>query len=259
MKILLISDIHSNFPALEAVWKRESDSDLILCAGDLVDWGLYPREVLNWCRDHKVVSVAGNHDRYICRLFRQAQAGSPPPAGTLAAMNLERLDEEDIRWLEALPDNRRVRAGNASFDLRHCYQEEEDRHRLLKRWERCESRMAFDEIWMDDDDAHVRVAVTGHSHQCCLFQVDDGMFFLNPGSLAYRVCSDSHTKGAQYAVYQDGNFFLHHLDYDRSVFIPLLEQANLSDHVRKESMYYLVTDCPDSGSEEAGGNPNQDK
>ena len=40
MKVLIISDIHANMDALNAVWARESDADAILCAGDVVDWGL---------------------------------------------------------------------------------------------------------------------------------------------------------------------------------------------------------------------------
>lgn len=48
MKALILSDIHSNIYALEAIWNKERDSDLILCAGDLVDYGPFPQEVLAW-------------------------------------------------------------------------------------------------------------------------------------------------------------------------------------------------------------------
>ena len=46
MKLLILSDLHANLPALEAVWAREKDCDAVLCAGDLVDWGFFPREVV---------------------------------------------------------------------------------------------------------------------------------------------------------------------------------------------------------------------
>jgi len=50
MKALIISDIHSNIYALEAIWAQERDNDIIYCAGDLVDYGPFPKEVLDWVR-----------------------------------------------------------------------------------------------------------------------------------------------------------------------------------------------------------------
>ena len=65
MKTLIISDLHSNIYALEAIWNKERDSDIVYCAGDLVDYGPYPKEVLNWVQSHNVHCVQGNHDRGI--------------------------------------------------------------------------------------------------------------------------------------------------------------------------------------------------
>ena len=39
MKIWLISDVHGNWPALQAVLQPESDADRVLCLGDLVNYG----------------------------------------------------------------------------------------------------------------------------------------------------------------------------------------------------------------------------
>lgn len=242
MKVLVISDIHANFPALEAVWKRERDSDLILCAGDLVDWGPYPKEVLDWCRDHRVLAVIGNHDQDVCRLYREAQAGSPLPDGTFAAGNAEMLDDTDIRWLEALPEARTIEVGSAAFHIKHYFTREDDQHAILKRWIVHESKMAFDKGWPPEVKAPVRVLVTGHTHQCYLYMVEAGSFFLNPGSLSYRVCTDSHVKGAQYAVYQDSDFALRHVDYDRSAFVSVLAGMKLRPEVRQTALYHLVED-----------------
>ena len=55
MKALILSDLHSNIHALEAIWARERDSDAIYCAGDLVDYGPFPNEVLDWVRQRRVV------------------------------------------------------------------------------------------------------------------------------------------------------------------------------------------------------------
>ena len=63
MKALIISDIHSNIFALEAIWQREHDCDVVFCAGDLVDYGPSPGEVIAWVQAHGVACVQGNHDR----------------------------------------------------------------------------------------------------------------------------------------------------------------------------------------------------
>lgn len=64
MKLLIISDIHANWPALHAVLEAESDADEILCLGDLVDYGPEPLRCVEWAIAHVPVTrlIQGNHD-----------------------------------------------------------------------------------------------------------------------------------------------------------------------------------------------------
>ena len=71
MKALVVSDIHSNIYALQAIWEQEHDSDVIYCAGDLVDYGPFPSEVIQWVREHEVICVGGNHDAWVVLHDRQ--------------------------------------------------------------------------------------------------------------------------------------------------------------------------------------------
>jgi len=48
MKVLIVSDIHGNWPALQAVLRAEPDADEILCLGDLVNYGPQPVECVQW-------------------------------------------------------------------------------------------------------------------------------------------------------------------------------------------------------------------
>lgn len=61
MKILLISDIHSNFEALQKI-VNYTDYDEILFAGDVVDYGPNPKDVFYILEYLKVKRVLGNHD-----------------------------------------------------------------------------------------------------------------------------------------------------------------------------------------------------
>ena len=48
MKMVTLSDIHGNWPALQAVLAAEPDADPILCLGNLVNYGLQPTEYLTY-------------------------------------------------------------------------------------------------------------------------------------------------------------------------------------------------------------------
>ena len=64
MKLLIISDVHANWPALRAVLESESDADDTLCLGDLVHYGPHPAECVAWARQMLPAGwvIQGDHD-----------------------------------------------------------------------------------------------------------------------------------------------------------------------------------------------------
>lgn len=64
MKLAILSDIHSNLEALEAVFEdaQNQNIDSIYCTGDLVGYAANPNEVIHLLRQRKVKCVMGNHD-----------------------------------------------------------------------------------------------------------------------------------------------------------------------------------------------------
>ena len=64
MRYLIISDLHSNWEALQSVLADAAGKyDQILCCGDLVGYGADPNPVIDWVRVHVRATVRGNHDR----------------------------------------------------------------------------------------------------------------------------------------------------------------------------------------------------
>ena len=64
MPYLILSDIHGNYEALEAVLEdARGRYDRILCLGDLVGYGADPNQVTAWAKSNVVSIVRGNHDR----------------------------------------------------------------------------------------------------------------------------------------------------------------------------------------------------
>jgi len=59
MRILLLADIHGNWPALAAI---NEPHDLCLCLGDLVDYALDPAPCIDWVRRNARHAIRGNHD-----------------------------------------------------------------------------------------------------------------------------------------------------------------------------------------------------
>ena len=63
MKILVISDIHSNLSALEAVLEAAGETDAVWCLGDLVGYGPDPNECVELIRSlPNITCLIGNHD-----------------------------------------------------------------------------------------------------------------------------------------------------------------------------------------------------
>lgn len=67
MRIALFSDIHANFPALEACLKsiEEQKPDAIYCLGDLVGYNVWANEVVHEIKRRGIPTIAGNYDQGI--------------------------------------------------------------------------------------------------------------------------------------------------------------------------------------------------
>ena len=65
MRVLIVSDIHGNLPAFEAVLadaEQRGGFETIWCLGDTVGYGAQPNECLDRLRQYPLVSLVGNHD-----------------------------------------------------------------------------------------------------------------------------------------------------------------------------------------------------
>jgi putative phosphoesterase len=64
MKLAILSDVHANLHALEAVWEdiEAQQPDEVYCLGDLVGYGAFPNEAVEFVHDHSIPTVMGNYD-----------------------------------------------------------------------------------------------------------------------------------------------------------------------------------------------------
>jgi predicted phosphodiesterase len=115
-RIAIVSDIHGNLTALEAVLAdlRQASPDLILHGGDLADAGASPVEVVDRIRELGWHGVVGNTDEMLFRPESLTEFASQSPKlqplfaviGEMAAATREALGEERLAWLRGQPLSR---------------------------------------------------------------------------------------------------------------------------------------------------------
>jgi predicted phosphodiesterase len=101
MRALILSDIHSNIDALEAVLVGAPDYDAVWNLGDVVGYNAAPIEVIERVRKLGNVFVRGNHDRACSGLDDAENFNSI--AWAAAQWTKTRLDNDSAEWLRNLP------------------------------------------------------------------------------------------------------------------------------------------------------------
>lgn len=101
MRILVLSDIHSNLDALEASLAVARSYDLVVNLGDIVGYGACPNEVIDRSRAMGKYFVRGNHDKAASGLMDLKDFN--PIAGLAALWTRDQLTPENLEWLRSLP------------------------------------------------------------------------------------------------------------------------------------------------------------
>ncbi|MEO7295656.1 MAG: metallophosphoesterase family protein [Candidatus Limnocylindria bacterium] len=105
MRIAVLSDIHANLPALEAVLADLADVDQIWVLGDIVGYGPQPNEVITTLQAMGARSVLGNHDGAAVGLVDAAYFN--PDARKAIEWTAEAIDGNARSYLATLPEVRR--------------------------------------------------------------------------------------------------------------------------------------------------------
>jgi putative phosphoesterase len=199
VKIVVISDIHSNFAALDAL--SEVGYDELWCLGDLVDYGPEPNEVIQWVQENAHVCVRGNHDHAVgFDVDPQCSAPFKKLAASTRHFTQDVMTDADVEYLRSLPIQREIRTNGTSFYLVHaiptdplfgyCPEESET-------WKQEVS-------WINSD-----VLVVGHTHTPFVRRVGETII-VNPGSIGQPKTGRPF---ACCAVWEDGEIVLKEYEY----------------------------------------------
>lgn len=207
MNVGVVSDVHGNRIALEAVLEDMPDVAVVVNAGDVVGYNPWPAECVEAIRQREIPTVMGNHDRVVAQ-------GSTFRGNELARAGVEHakraLDDAQREWLAGLPRERTVLDGR--IKLVHGHPENPDRYTYPE-----EFRPAL----LGEED----VLVMGHTHVQGAAGFPEGVV-LNPGSVGQPRDGDPR---AAYAVVDPTTreVDLRRVEYDIEHVIDAVEAAGL--------------------------------
>ncbi|GHF47762.1 diadenosine tetraphosphatase ApaH/serine/threonine PP2A family protein phosphatase [Deinococcus metalli] len=106
MRLLLLSDIHANHTALQAVLSdaEARKYDQVIHLGDALGYGPHPREVLDTLRDLDAVCIMGNHDHMLLEYADGTRPVKDSVVSVALKYQLERLSERDVAWVRTWRD-----------------------------------------------------------------------------------------------------------------------------------------------------------
>lgn len=210
MRIALVSDIHGNLPALEAVWSEleEIRPDAVYHLGDLVGYGPWPDEAVHFLHDRSVPGVAGNYDSTVATDYKHCGCRyEDPEQERLSHISFEwakaRVSETTRQILAALPFRLDVRplGGHASGPRIALVHGTPTLNTLYWTEDRPDSffRQMAEHAGLKEHDA----IAFGHTHMPYVKALD-GVLFVNTGSVGKPKDGDPRAGWALLTVSPDG-------------------------------------------------------
>jgi predicted phosphodiesterase len=200
MKWAVLSDIHSNKVALDAVMDDldSKEVDAILCAGDIVGYGPKPKECLELVRDKCDVVIKGNHDRTAANGdFEHYQQNNMAYQGL--HHSLDELTDEQLNWLDNLDESVLV---NDALMMVHSHPEVQDKYVPPRNFARMRN-------YMDN----LGCMILGHTHIQHQAWVDERLIF-NPGSVGQPRDGDNRSAYAVLTYDKGFSVEMNRVEYD---------------------------------------------
>ena len=242
MRILVISDIHANYSALEAVLDAAGRVDAVWCMGDLVGYGPDPNQCINAIRSlPNLTCILGNHDA--AALYRIDLAAFNYDARLSLKWMINTITETNKEFLESLPE---------TAIQNDCFMAHGSPRNPI--WEYI---LDIYTAWSNFEEFSQKVCIIGHSHIPLAFLQNNiensvtvrplvagdtlltyNRVILNPGSVGQP---RDHDPRAAYAIYYPdaGRWESYRVEYDIKSVQERIIKAGLPEHhaIRLEEGY----------------------
>jgi putative phosphoesterase len=208
MGIAIVSDIHGNFRAFQAVLAdlRQVAPDLIVHGGDLAYGGTHSAEIIDQVRSLGWPGVRGNTDEMLWAPKRLTEFATTAPklAPLLSILQdmipstLASIGEERLRWLEGLPS----KYSQEGFSLVHASPND--------LWRAPMPHASDDELESTYASLRARIVACGHIHRPYIRRLP-GMTVANTGSVSQSYDGD---RRASYLVIDGESVSIRRVEYD---------------------------------------------
>jgi predicted phosphodiesterase len=182
MRIAVVSDIHGNLPALEAIVEdiERRGVDAVVNLGDSVSGPLLPLETARFLMARDWIHLAGNHERLLL---------AEGPRGVSDEFARSQLTSAELEWLASLRPRLRIQPA-----LLLCHgTPSSDSEYLLETVEPGRVRAATPgEIGERLGEVEEDVVLCGHSHVPGARRAPSGTLIVNPGSVGLQAFEDTH-------------------------------------------------------------------
>ena len=201
MKIAVLSDIHSNVFALDAVIKdlKRHSVDLKANLGDILYGPVAPMSTFELLMEHDFITISGNQDRQIYESTDEEIESNP----TMQFI-LDDLGSKPLEWMKSLPFDKQVNEdvyfchGTPKNDLVYLLEDVSRGYALLRSDNEIIDLLAGQKS---------KLICCGHTHTPRAVNLSSGQLIVNPGSVGLQAYTDEEP------VVHSMENFTHHASY----------------------------------------------
>jgi putative phosphoesterase len=222
MRIAIITDIHANITAFEAVLEnlRKVAADIVVVGGDMVGSGSSPARVIDRIRELGWPAIQGNSDEMLWNSARVDAFFATPSASQwrpyvdrAIAATIPAIGDERLGWLRALP----FRWTSDQLTVVHASPGDA--------WRSPTASATDDELTMTYGQLRARRVAYGHTHSSFVRSMPT-MTVVNAGSVGLPYDDDPR---ASYALLDGGEITIRRVEYDVEREIGLLKGSSCPD------------------------------
>lgn len=184
MKIGIITDVHSNIQALNAILNEfdKENVDKIICCGDIIGIGINPEETVQTLlkRKEMLIAVRGNHEQYLLNGIPEEVHDNKRKMSEKEVKNHKwnhsKLSEQSINFLRQLKISENIKLEGKQFYVVHYPQQADGTYK-----KHIKNPNAMDNVEMfKENDADI--FLYGHTHTFSVNNIDD-KWYINIGAL----------------------------------------------------------------------------
>jgi predicted phosphodiesterase len=225
MKIALISDIHVNLPALEAVYHSIKDKNIIELynLGDSLYGPLWPEETAKFLIENSIKSISGNEDKDLLEKTNKNETEK---------YTISQISELSISWLKILPDYYE----NDYITLFHGSPNDNSKYFLEKIIEKNIILKTNEEMLKNIGNIKTKYIGFGHSHLERILTIGEQVL-INAGSVGLPAYSDenpdhkmeTYNNFAKYIIIDNESIEIMYIPYDYKASSKRAKENNRND------------------------------